>query len=75
MFCNTSSHPAVPLHMHLNIFPLHFCDYPALRLFKNSAEHHGHTSRCSAVTTCISGFMMPCTVGTLSENDKISDQE
>lgn len=62
-------------HMHLNIFPLLFCDYPALKCFKNSAEYHGRTSQYSAVTACIAGFMMLCTVGPLSENDIISDQE
>lgn len=75
MICKTRSHHAVCMDMHLNIFPLHFCDYPELECFKNSAECHGHTSQRSAVTACIAGFMMSYTVGCLSENDIISDQE
>lgn len=49
MICNTSSHPTVPIHTHLNIFPLWCCDYTALQCFKKGAEHHGHTLYCSAV--------------------------
>lgn len=72
MICNTSSHPTVPVHTHLMSFlcivviTVHYDD---LKKVLNTMVIDYTALLCTA------GFIMSCTVESLSENPILSDQE